>query len=241
MKCVMFFIAMAAIISGVVASPLFQIPDTRLVSLPGQTNFTVNTLNYCVAEQTLSYAAMTSSFFSLNLNLFVSTCYNTYNWFLLNYLVVGTELGLINTALTVPFGLPLIVGGLCGKQSVIDALTTIINTLTQGNTYLAAVNSTAASAITPQITALTTLKTQIIAAMSCANTWQTLVWSCTDPLYTLISQFCYQAATIMMQITTGWCTTVSNNPPSCVGATTVTTPSTTTTTTVSLRDTLLDI
>lgn len=228
MKCVLFCCALATFVS--LASSRYLVPDTRIFTLTGYQNFSITTLNYVVAKQTEAYTAMTSTFFSLNLSYFILSCYDTYNWFLYNYLTVGTNLGLINTALTVPFGNTIIVNGYCGKRYITDYTKTIVDTINIAYNYLLAINPTAAAAYSTQITALSALRDTIITKMSCASNVLTLYYSCTDTLITPISQFHYLAVNILAGIVINWCNTVSNDISKCTQVTTTTSTTTTTTT-----------
>lgn len=215
MKCVNLFAVFTVSICVVLASPLDDTPETRVVSLAAQNILKITSLNHVVAQQVTSYYAMSSTFFLMNANSFSPTCAATYNWFMQNYAVVLTQLYAINNALTIPFGASLVVGGPSGKKSVSDAMTTVINTLNQANQFNAAVNPIGASALTTKIQALVTLQGQINTGMSCANTYQALVVSCTDTPYTKISQFLDEAANIMTSITSGWCGAVTCDLSKC--------------------------
>lgn len=229
MKSVVLYVTLSVILGYTLASP---VPEPRLISLTAYNNLTITAYNNVIAQQVIAYTAMTSTFINLNLNYYVPTCYNTYNWFLLNYLNVGTYAALINTALTVPFGSTIIVGGACGNAYIISYLQIIVDTLNQANQYLTAVDSTKSTAMATSIQSVVTLQGKIVTALSCANTYQTLYFSCPDNLYNLISQFLYQSGTVLSLMTTGWCTAVSNDNNKCTGVSTTTTSTTTTTTTV---------
>lgn len=228
MKCVLFCCALATFVS--LASSRYLVPDSRTLTYPAYTNYTITTLNYVVGKQTEAYTAMTSTFFSLNLNYFILSCYDTYNWFLFNYLTVQTNLGLINTALTVPFGNTIIVNGYCGKRYITEYTKSVLDTINTAYNYLLAINPTGAAPYSTQITALSTLRDTIITKMSCASNILTLYYSCTDTLITSISQFHYLAVNILSGIVINWCNTVSADISKCTQVTT-TTPTTTTTTT----------
>lgn len=220
-----------AILNIAVAIPLDEAPETRLVSLSVSNNLTITTVAHVVSQQSQSLLAMTTTFFSLNLNYFSPSIFTQYNWFLLNYMVVGTQLTIINTALATLTGANLIVGGPSGKKSVSDGMSVIIATLNQANQYYSAMDATAASAISVKIKAIVTLQGKINTAMSCANIFQTMIFSCNDSFFTLIAKFMYLAANVMMEIVVGWCGICSSDATKCAvtRATSESTPLPTTT------------
>lgn len=216
---------------GAFANPLVETPQTRTVAAPTVSNMTVNTANYNLGQQTTSLNAITAA--SLKINLFNTNCATVKNFFSNNYAFVGSQQTLvIQPALSVYIGVSL------GVSTVSGALQNIINKLNAANLYLQAIDETAAQLIATKIAALVALQEQINAAMnSCATNLLAMYYTCPDSLYTLISQFCYQAGTIMGQITTKWCSDVSANPALCgitAITTTTTTSTSTTTTTVSM-------
>jgi len=224
MKYQVIFAIALALFGGALANPLVETPETRLVSFACQTNLTVTTVNYCTTTQTDSFAQLTGTFFTLNLNYFSAEVFTAYNWFYWNYATVGFQLAAINTALTMG-------DGTITKTSVTSAMSVIVNALNQANTYYAVMSPSGASAMSVKIQAVVSLQGQINSALSCAKIWQTLANSCTDSLFTKIAQFTYQSATIMHMIISGWCGICSSDPTMCAVASSTTTPASTTTST----------
>lgn len=207
----------AAILRGVFANPLVRNdPETR-ISNSASTNLTVYTFSYVTTCQTKSSNALLD--LSLSSNFWLSPYYLTYTWFLQNYCEVGNQQIIIqSTGLLILFGSP------DGRQCVSASITKIINVMTQACQYLAIMDPAGAAEFTIRIQAVILLQEQISVIMnSCANSSWAMCYTCPDSLYTLICQCMYQAATILMQITTSWCSCAKNG-----GTATTTSTSTTT-------------
>lgn len=220
MKFVISFIVVA-MLCGALASPLVELPSTRLITVTASNNFTITTNAHCATQQNTGSAALATAMMSPNYYQHV----DAFSVMTLNQGVVYSQLALCGTYLTTYIGKP------TGITAVSGSMTTVINSLTQSCMQLATIDPTAAAAMNIKIQLLVTLQTSINTNMnSCAGALA-MYYTCSDSLYTSICQFWYQAAIIMCTIEVTFSNDVIN------GVTTTSTSTSTTTgtpTTVSI-------